>query len=77
MPVFEYSCVDCGKRYEVLHKVREVVADISCPYCSSMQYKKLFSVPSVSVSSGSAERCKDSNCESSGGGCCGGMCGMD
>jgi len=77
MPVFEYACIECGTRYEVFHKGREVVADIFCPACSSVKYKKLFSVPSVSVSNSSSDRCGDGSCDSADGGCCGGMCGMD
>lgn len=43
MPLFEYSCLDCGKRFTFL---AGVVADNDaprCPVCRSQQLKKLMS----------------------------------
>ncbi len=54
MPVFDYKCTDCAKTYDIYHKVREVVEDILCPTCGSKSYKKLISVPTVSVSGSSS-----------------------
>lgn len=76
MPIFDYQCGDCGKTYDVYHKVREVFEDIICPTCGSKKYKKLISAPSVAISSGS--RSNNSSCSTPnfGGGCSGGSCGI-
>lgn len=43
MPVFEYRCGDCGKKYEILHKSSSSSEGVNCPDCSSANSKKLFS----------------------------------
>jgi putative FmdB family regulatory protein len=72
MPIYDYKCDDCGKTYDVFHKVREVIDDVVCPSCESKEHTRLLSAPNVSVggspSNGFAPSC------SIGGGCCGGAC---
>ena len=75
MPVFDYVCSDCGKSYDVYHKVREVETDVLCPHCGSTKHKKLFSVAAVSMG-GSSSSSSVPPCEM-GGGCCGGACGLN
>ena len=77
MPVYDYKCTDCDKTYDVYHKVREVIVDIICPSCGSTNHKKLMSVTQVSMGSGSD--CSDGSCNpyGGGGGCAGGMCGLN
>ena len=74
MPVFDYSCSECGKTYDVYHKLREVVEDVVCPHCGSAEHKKLFSAASVSM--GGSSSASQPSCEM-GGGCCGGACGLN
>ena len=77
MPVFDYRCNDCGKTYDVYHKVREIAEDVVCPNCDSMNSKKLMSVPAAAVSGrSSTDYAPASSCDS-GGGCCGGACGLN
>jgi putative FmdB family regulatory protein len=73
MPVFDYKCSECGKTYDVYHKVREIVEDVICPQCGSAEHKKLFSMASVATGGKSAS---ESPCEM-GAGCCGGACGLN
>lgn len=82
MPVFEYKCSDCSKRFEVLHKTTLEKNEVSCPNCNSFSNKKLFSTFSASVSSTSAsqnDNCSTGSCgiPSSIGGCSSGMCGLN
>jgi putative FmdB family regulatory protein len=71
MPVFDYQCTDCGKNYDVYHKVREIKEDVICPSCGSVKHKKLMSVTSVSM--GAKSDYAPPSCPS--GGCCsGGSC---
>ena len=78
MPVYDYRCNDCGKTYDVYHKVREIKEDVVCPSCGSASHKKLMSVTQMSVGSDSPSGCSDGSCNPySGGGCAGGMCGLN
>lgn len=75
MPIFDYHCTDCGRTYEVFHKVREKAEDIVCPNCGSRQFKKQMSAPMVSMGGTSAP---ESSCENSSScGCSSGMCGLN
>lgn len=77
MPVFDYSCSECGKTYDVYHKVREVVEDVVCPQCGSKEHKKLFSMAAVSMGGSSASHSSSAPPCETGGGCCGGSCGLN
>lgn len=77
MPIYDYRCNDCGKTYDVFHKVREVAEDVVCPSCGSVQSTRLIGAPSFSMtgkgrtsSFGDAPACAD-------GSCCGGSCGLN
>ncbi len=87
MPLFEYRCEDCSKKFEILHKSSVTEKDIMCPSCGSVHNKKLlsaFSATGVSSASDSFGGCADGSCSTGGGhqhsgGCCGGsgMCGLN
>ena len=40
MPIYEFECGDCSRRFEKLAKVQE---KIYCPHCNSDNLKKLIS----------------------------------
>ncbi len=44
MPVYEYECRDCGKRFERLVSFREAKEAQECPECGSRSTRKLMSV---------------------------------
>lgn len=77
MPIFDYRCSDCGKVYDVLHKGKEVVEDVQCPMCGSVQYTKLMSAPMVSMGSSTRSDVSAADSCDTGGGCCGGVCGVN
>lgn len=71
MPIYDYRCEECGKVYDVFHKVKEVDEDIVCPDCDSRKHTRLLSAPSISMGAKqSVPPCAD-------GGCCPGSCGMN
>lgn len=79
MPIYDYKCNECGKTYDIFHKVREVIEDVLCPSCGATDHTRLISAPSVSMGAkGSgmsfgghdAPPCAD-------GGCCTGSCGLN
>lgn len=80
MPIFEYSCNDCGSQFDILHKGAENPELIQCPDCKSRSASKKFSSFAASTGTGSvpAPGCETGSCDtpSYGGGCAGGMCGL-
>jgi len=83
MPIFEYKCNDCGKKFDVLHKSSANLEEVICPDCQSKNSKKLLSSFSAAISSSSSfengPSCSDGSCNASpyGGGCSSGTCGLN
>ena len=50
MPLYEYSCEQCGKKIELLVRGGE---QPECPYCQSTQLTKLLSMVAGHVAGGS------------------------
>ena len=67
MPIFEFSCTQCGHDFEYLQRGREKA---SCPECGSKRLEKKFSVFAATSSetmpecSGSLQGCSPKRCES-------------
>lgn len=82
MPVFEYRCLDCNVKYEILHLTKENIDEIVCPNCNSRNYVKLLSRIAKPVSEDSdfdtSDFSPDDSDNYSGSSCCsGGMCGCN
>lgn len=83
MPIFEYRCNDCGKKFDILHKSSTNMEEVVCPECQLNNSKKLLSSFSASMGSSSSlssdSPCSDGSCgvPSYGGGCAPGMCGIN
>ena len=78
MPVYDYLCTECNSSYDVFHEGKEVKGDVVCPSCGSVQYRKLISVPMISIgqTSSGSEYSKAASCDASS--CCGGSaCGLN
>jgi putative FmdB family regulatory protein len=43
MPIYEFSCLNCGKVFEKLVLKDEEIQELRCPYCNSKNIKKLIS----------------------------------
>jgi putative FmdB family regulatory protein len=43
MPIYEYRCLDCGKKFEVLHLSAEEVHSPECKHCQGRKVRKLIS----------------------------------
>lgn len=43
MPIYEYRCLDCGKKFEVLHLSPGEIHPPECQYCQSGNVQKLIS----------------------------------
>ena len=44
MPLYEYACDACGKRFERIQKFSDPPVD-TCPHCGAQQVRKLISAP--------------------------------
>ena len=49
MPLYEYSCRDCGERFEVLQRLGDTAEGLECPGCESSELEKQFSTFASSV----------------------------
>jgi putative FmdB family regulatory protein len=52
MPLYEYSCRGCGRRFEVLQRVGADHTGVVCPGCGSVEVAKQFSTFASAVASG-------------------------
>uniref|UniRef100_A0A7V5XF73 Zinc ribbon domain-containing protein n=1 Tax=Thermodesulfobacterium geofontis TaxID=1295609 RepID=A0A7V5XF73_9BACT len=43
MPIYEFSCLNCGEIFEKLVLKNEEEQELKCPYCRSQNIKKLIS----------------------------------
>jgi putative FmdB family regulatory protein len=68
MPIYEYSCRECGTEFEKLVSGHVVVA---CPSCQSDRVMRRLSLVGVKTRS----RFSDAPASAPGGACCGGGCG--
>lgn len=73
MPIYEYRCLDCQKKFEVLHLNQEE-KEIICPYCQSKNIKRIMSIFASSgfddllgTSGSGCSTCSGSSCSTCGG----------
>jgi putative FmdB family regulatory protein len=43
VPLYEYRCSGCGSRFEVLRRMGQGTAGLSCPQCGGEEVEKEFS----------------------------------
>lgn len=43
MPLYEYTCTDCGHRFEILQRLGEGSDGLTCPKCGAAEVEKQFS----------------------------------
>jgi putative FmdB family regulatory protein len=51
MPLYEYQCKKCERKFETLVSLRELDRPVKCPYCDSEEADRLISTFSASVGS--------------------------
>jgi len=52
VPLYEYRCATCGRRFEVLQRVGQGSEGIACPECGRADVEKEFSTFAGSVAGG-------------------------
>ena len=43
MPLYEYRCEHCGKRFEMLRRMQDADRELKCPDCQSEEVERLLS----------------------------------
>lgn len=73
MPIYEYKCQECGKRFEALRSIKDADIPIQCEGCHSTKTHRIASacfskVSGVSASSGAGgcSGCSGGSCASCG-----------
>ncbi|MEJ5351018.1 MAG: zinc ribbon domain-containing protein [Melioribacteraceae bacterium] len=81
MPIFEYRCNDCGRKFEIFFKSVKDSENVKCPKCFSENINKLFSMFSSSAGSSSSENtqccCGDNRNYADNSFCSSGMCNLN
>jgi len=70
MPIYEYQCTQCGRKFEVRQSIGEGGSSLSCPECHASNPKRLISSffsPSSSTTEPSGTTCPT---------CSSGFCGL-
>lgn len=72
MPIFDFECRDCGKKFDLLIANKDK-DKVECPQCGSRNIKQRLSVFSTTASGGSAAVAPNAcqGCPSFGSGGCG------
>lgn len=73
MPIYEYRCGDCNKKFEVFTPQRMSMDGVVCNKCHSANVRRLIST--FASIGGEAEEAFAESAEPASGGCCGGACG--
>jgi putative FmdB family regulatory protein len=79
MPIFEYSCDDCGSKFEKLLRRAAEANDVRCPACGQEHLTTQHSTFAAHAK-GTASRAKQQDCGADmcgSGACQSGMCGMN
>ena len=62
MPLYEYTCSDCGHRFEVLQRIGENADGLECPECGAERVEKEFSTFASSSSGSSTSAAPAAGC---------------
>ena len=77
MPIYEYICSDCGKKFEAIRTMKDSDIQIGCKYCESSNTHRAISVCFAHGAGASMDNYSSSPVATGGGcgGCSGGSCG--
>lgn len=69
MPIYEYACLDCGRRFEALRSMKDADTPIACSHCHGDRTTRQLSV-FFAQSGGKALAGTSPSCGSCSGGSC-------
>jgi putative FmdB family regulatory protein len=53
MPLYEYECLSCGKKFELRRGIQDIDSDVKCPECGADRPRRVFSGFATGSSGGS------------------------
>lgn len=65
MPLFEFTCRDCGQNFEELVRITSHIEGVTCPICNGTDVKKKVSTFASKTSGGSSPSFSSSSSSSS------------
>lgn len=77
MPIYEYSCNDCGTKFEKLVRRSAEANQVECPSCGHDRVTTQYSTFAARANGMPKEAAQPSAGGCGGGMCQGGMCGMN
>jgi putative FmdB family regulatory protein len=73
MPIYEYACLDCGERFEMIRAMKDADAPLTCRKCESQHTARLLSLFNASSSrrvvagsNGGCASCNSGSCATCG-----------
>jgi len=57
MPLYEYECTACGRRFEVLQRMGESADHVTCPSCGASKPDRVLSTFSSASAGGAGGGC--------------------
>jgi putative FmdB family regulatory protein len=75
MPIYEYVCLDCGDRFELIRSMKEADEPIACQSCESEHTSRLLALFNAHSGGRVVAGTRESGCAGCSGGscsCCGG-----
>lgn len=66
MPLYEYLCKKCEKKFETLVSFKNADDPVKCPECGSKETRKLLSTFAATVKNNSPSCSQSSSCRSAG-----------
>lgn len=74
MPVYEYHCAACDRRFEALRPMSQADAPLACPRCGAANTRKMISVFAAVSRDGGGSRLVAGSGSSGCASCSGGSC---
>ncbi|MFC1938889.1 zinc ribbon domain-containing protein [Chloroflexota bacterium] len=53
VPIYEYQCVKCGERFELLRRINDKDSEIKCPKCGKLAANRMLSTFATASSNSS------------------------
>lgn len=57
MPIYEYQCLKCGHKFEIIRGMNQADDPIECDHCHDTHTERILSKPFVKNGSGSGHSC--------------------
>lgn len=70
MPIYEYVCLDCGERFELIRSMKEADSPIACEACESQHTSRMLALFNAHSAGRVVAGSQSGGCASCSGGSC-------